>query len=117
MAARALVNGVDQALHLESVESLHRASPYSRGAQAEFSSCLFDHLFGLVVAEVVLLPELDGFEDYPGEGFRFIGLTAKFLLIELFFYLIHGVILGESLDSFRSMAIPNCKKWPNSELT
>ena len=44
-------------------------------------------------------------EDYPIERFRSIGLTAKFLLMEEYFCLIYGVILGESLDSFRSMAI------------
>ena len=58
----------------------YRPAAFAWCFQPEFPACLFDHMLGLVVAQVVLAPELGRFSsDFP-QGVRFLVLTANFLI-------------------------------------
>ncbi len=74
------IGGFDQLFDLDPVQSFHRPAAFACRFQPKVPACLFDHMLGLVVAEVVLAPELGCFSGNFPHGVRFLVLTANFLL-------------------------------------
>ena len=65
-----IIGGFDQPFDLGSVQPFYRPAAFAWCFQPEFPACLFDHMLGLVVAQVVLAPELGRFSgDFP-QGFK-----------------------------------------------
>ena len=80
IAAGMDIGGFDKPFDLDPLQPFYRPAAFAWCFQPEFPACLFDHMLGLVVAQVVLAPELGRFSsDFP-QGVRFLVLTANFLI-------------------------------------
>lgn len=71
------VGGFDQPFDLGAVQTLHRSAALAWSFQTELAACLFDHMLGLVVGQVMLPPKLGRLSSDIAQGVRFMVLTAN----------------------------------------
>ena len=80
VAAGMAVSGFDQPFDLGAIQSFDRPAALARRFQPQFTARLFDHVFGLVISQVMLAPNLGRLKGGIAQGVRFLVLTANFVV-------------------------------------